>query len=339
MRHPNYNHLLYFWATVREGGVARAAEALHITPQTISGQIKLLEQEMEGRLLQKKGRQAVPTELGLTVFEYAEEIFSAGQDLVRVMRGETSRNRRPVTVGVSDVVPNLIAWRVIAPLMQDQDPFRVICHSGSLDTLVAELAAHRLDLVLSTSALSASSGFRVFSHLLGECDIAFFAATRLANRLRNGFPGSLHQAPFLLPTERSPNRRVLETWFMQQQVSPAIVGEFDDSALLKTFGQGGLGVFAAPSVIEEEVVRQCNVRVIGRTGSMQARFYALSMERRIRHPAVVQITERARTALFGEADPGAAPAPARRRSPAKSRAKASTAGDRARTRSRRKQPR
>ncbi|MCK6372007.1 MAG: transcriptional activator NhaR [Gammaproteobacteria bacterium] len=300
MRHPNYNHLLYFWATVREGGIARAAEALHITPQTISGQIKLLEGEMQGPLLEKQGRRAVPTELGLTVFEYAEEIFSVGQDLARVMQGGAPRGLRPLTVGVSDEVPNLVAWRVIAPLMTGANPFRVVCHSGSLDTLVAELATHRFDLVLSSSALSPSSGFRVYSHLLGECDIAFFAATRLAKKLQPGFPRSLHQAPILLPTERSPTRRVFETWFAQQGVAPTVVGEFDDSAMLKTFGQSGLGVFAAPSVIEEEIIRQCKVRLIGRAGTMQARFYALSMERRIRHPALVHITQGARTVLFGE---------------------------------------
>jgi LysR family transcriptional activator of nhaA len=300
MKHPNYNHLLYFWMVVREGGVARAAEALHITPQTISGQIKLLEGELNGRLLDKKGRRAVPTELGLTVYEYADEIFSRGQDLIRVLRGVTPHGQRTFTVGVSDVVPSLIVWRALAPLMQGDNTFRVICHTGGLDTLVADLAAHRLDLVLSTSALTAGSGFRAYSHLLGECEISFFAPPRLAARLRRGFPASLDQAPFLLPTERSPNRRVFENWFLEHGITPQVVGEFDGSGLLKTFGQGGLGVFAAPSAIEKEVVRQCKVRVIGRSASARARFYALSMERRIRHPAVMQIMAGARGTLFND---------------------------------------
>lgn len=300
MRHPNYNHLLYFWATVREGGIARAAEVLHVTPQTISGQIKLLESEVSGRLLEKKGRRLVPTEYGVTVLEYADEIFSAGQELARLLRGGQPERRRAVTVGVSDVVPNLVAWRVISPLMRGSAPFRVVCHTSSLDTLVTELAAHRLDLVLSTSALPADSGVRAFSHLLGECDIGFFAPLRLAARLRRGFPRSLDQAPFLLPTARSPNRRVLETWFAEQGVTPRVVGEFDDTALLKTFGQGGLGVFAAPSVIGPELTRQRKVAAVGKAGGARARFYALTMERRIRHPAVVQVTERARSGLFGK---------------------------------------
>lgn len=324
MLHPNYNHLLYFWTTVREGGIMRAAEALHITPQTISGQIKLLERELEGPLLQRKGRRVVPTELGLTVFEYANEIFPVGQDLVRALQGADPRGRRTVTIGVSDVVPKLVAWRVIAPLMEADRPFRVVCHTGSLDTLVADLAAHRLDLVLSSSALPASAGLKAFSHFLGESDIAFFASAGLARRLRHGFPRSLDQAPMLLPTGRSPNRRVLETWFMQQGLTPRVVGEFDDSALLKTFAQGGAGVFVAPAAIGEEMTRQFRMHLVGRVTDMRARFYVLSMERRIRHPAVAAISQRAREGLFStpaerSAGPGAAkpsrPAPRRPRSP------------------------
>jgi LysR family transcriptional activator of nhaA len=298
VKHPNYNHLLYFWTVVRDGGVARAAASLHITPQTISGQIKLLEGELAGRLLEKKGRRVVPTELGLRVYEYADEIFARGQDLIRVLQGLTPHMQRTVTIGVSDVVPNLVAWRVIAPLMRGESPFRVVCHTGALDTLVTDLAAHRLDLVLSTSALTASSGFRGYSHLLGECEISFFASPRMAASLRRNFPGSLDQMPFLLPTERSPNRRILGNWFMEHGITPQVVGEFDDSGLLKTFGQAGLGVFAAPSAIEQEVVRQCKVRIIGKADGARAKFYALSMERKIRHPAVVQIMAGARGTLF-----------------------------------------
>lgn len=299
MRHPNYNHLLYFWAVVREGGVAGAARELHVTPQTISGQVKLLEERLKGRLLERKGRRVVPTELGLAVYQYADDIFSVGQDLVRAVEGTAPGRQRTVTVGISDVVPNLVAWRALAPLVKGEDPFRIVCHTGNLDTLVADLAAHRLDLVLSTAALPASSGFRAFSHFLGECDVAFFAAPRLAARLKRGFPRSLDQAPFLLPSERSLSRRVLENWFQQEGVSPRIVGEFDDTALMKTFGQGGLGVFAAPSVIAREVADHSGMRVIGRTGAIRARFYAVSMERRIRHPAVALLAEAARAGLFG----------------------------------------
>lgn len=299
MRHPNYNHLLYFWTTVREGGIGRAAAQLHITPQTISGQIKLLERELGGALLQKQGRRAVPTELGRTVFDYADQLFTLGQDLVRVAQGAAPVERRSVTIGVSDVVPNLITWRIVAPLMEGDNPFRVICHTGSLDTLVAELAARKLDLVISPSALPANAGLRAFSHLLGECEVTFFAAPALARRLRKGFPRSLDQAPFLLPTARSPNRRVIDTWFLEQGITPRIAGEFDDSSLVKSFVQGGAGVFAAPAAIDAEIMSQYKVQAIGRHEALKARFYVLSMEQRIRHPAVMAITDGARTNLFG----------------------------------------
>jgi LysR family transcriptional activator of nhaA len=310
MRHPNYNHLLYFWAVVHEGGIAQAAAALHVTPQTISGQLRLLAQEMDGQLFEKKGRRLVPTDLGRVVYEYAEEIFSRGQELASVMRGASPLERRSVTIGISDVVPRLVAWRVLAPLMQREQPYRVTCRAGTLEALVAELAAHRLDLVLSTSALPPDAGIRAFSHLLGESDLAFFAAPKLARRLARDFPQSLHLAPFLLPTPRSANRRVLDAWFAGTGITPTVVGEFDDSGLLKTAGQGGVGVFPGPAAIEDEIVRQFQVRVIGRTGAMRARFYAISTERKIKHPAVVEITERARTDVFGPptiARPGNSP--------------------------------
>ena len=194
----------------------RAAESLHITPQTISGQIKLLERELDGALLQKQGRRVVPTELGQTVFEYADELFALGQDLVRAVQGAAApRDRRSVTIGVSDVVPNLVTWRVVSPLMQGEKPFRVICHTGSLDTLVAELAAHKLDLVLSSSALPARCrAARLQPPPRRVRRRRSSLRRRLARRLRKGFPASLDQAPFLLPTNRSPNRRVIDTWFL-----------------------------------------------------------------------------------------------------------------------------
>jgi LysR family transcriptional activator of nhaA len=306
MRHPNYNHLLYFWAVVHEGGIAQAAEALHVTPQTISGQLRLLAEEFGGQLFEKKGRRLTPTDLGRVVYEYADEIFSRGQELASVMRGASPLERRNVTIGITDVVPRLVAWRVLAPLMLRDQPYRVTCRAGTLEALVAELATHRLDLVLSTSALPSDAGIRAFNHLLGESDISFFAAPRLARRLSREFPESLHLAPMLLPTPRSANRRVLDAWFAQAGITPTVVGEFDDSALVKTVGQGGVGVFTAPAAIEDEVTRQFQVRVIGRTGGMRARFYAISTERRIKHPAVVEITERARTDVF-RAPAGARP--------------------------------
>ena len=262
MRHLNYNHLLYFWTTVREGGIARAAEALHVTPQTISGQLKLLEQQLQGALLEKQGRRLVPTDLGKLAYDYAEEIFSRGLELASVLRGAVPIGRRSVTVGVSDQVPKLVAWRVLAPLLQGPQPFRLVAHEGPLDSLLADLATHRLDLVLSTSAVHPESGIRAFSHALGESPLQFFAAQSLAAKLKKDFPRSLDRAPFLLPTERSASRRALDEWFEKHRITPTVVAEFDDSALTKTFAQQGAGVFAAPTAIAHEIVVAIRLRLL-----------------------------------------------------------------------------
>ena len=298
MRHPNYTHLLYFWTVVREGGVTKAAEALHLTPQTISGQIKLLEEQMQGALFEREGRRLVPTELGRIAYAYAEEIFPRGLELASVVRGERTRGRRSVTLGVADAVPKLIAFRVLEPLLSGDSPFHLVCHEGSLTDLLTDLAAHRLDLVISTSAVPPDAAIKAFNHPLGESEIGFFAARTLAARLRRGFPASLHDAPLLAPTERSANRRVLDEWFASTGVVPRIVGELDDSALIKTFAQHGIGVFAAPLAIETQIVRQFDVTRIGTAEGVKARFYAISTERRIKHPAVAMVTERARRDLF-----------------------------------------
>ncbi len=308
MRHLNYTHLLYFWTVVREGGVTKAADALHLTPQTISGQIKLLEEQLQGALFEREGRRLVPTELGRIVHAYAEEIFPRGLELASVVRGERTRGRRSVTLGVADVVPKLIAFRVLEPLLGGDSPFHVVCHEGPLTDLLADLSAHRLDLVISTSAVPPDSAIKAFSHLLGESEIGFFAARQLATRLRRGFPKSLQDAPLLAPTERSANRRVLDDWFESMGVVPRIVGELDDSALIKTFAQHGVGAFAAPLAIETEIVHQFDVARIGVAQGVKARFYAISTERRIKHPAVAMVTERARRGLFAAAGIGHRPA-------------------------------
>ena len=298
MRHLNYTHLLYFWTVVREGGVAQAAAALHLTPQTVSGQIKLLEDQLQGALLERQGRRLVPTELGRITYAYAEDIFPKGLELASVLRGARTRGSRAVAIGVADAVPKLVTFRVLEPLLTGDGRFHVTCHEAPLPALMADLAAHRLDLVLATSAAPTDSPIKAFSHLLGESEIGFFATKSLAAKLRPGFPQSLTDAPLLLPTDRSANRRVLESWFERQGVTPRIVGELDDSALLKTFAQHGVGAFAAPLAIEAEILRQYDVVSFGRIAEPKARFYAISTERRIKHPAVAIITAAARTELF-----------------------------------------
>ncbi|NBX58129.1 MAG: transcriptional activator NhaR [Gammaproteobacteria bacterium] len=304
MRHLNYTHLLYFWTVVREGGVAPAAAALHITPQTVSGQIKLLEDQLQGALLERQGRRLVPTDLGRLAYTYAEEIFPKGLELASVLRGARTQGSRAVAIGVADAVPKLVTFRILEPLLTGDGHFHVTCHEAPLPALMADLAAHRLDLVLATSAAPTDTPIKAFSHLLGESEIGFFATQSLAATLQSDFPRSLNDAPLLLPTDRSANRRVLEAWFVRHGVTPRIVGELDDSALVKTFAQHGVGAFAAPLAIEDEILRQYGVVSFGRLDEPKAKFYAISTERRIKHPAVAIITEAARTELFSSRNSG-----------------------------------
>jgi LysR family transcriptional activator of nhaA len=299
MRHPNYNHLLYFWAVVREGGVAKAAATLNITPQTVSGQLRLLEEASGGKLLERVGRKLVPTELGQVAYDYAEEIFSRGQELQRVLKGATPRGPRTLSVGVSDAVPKLVTYRILNPHLEAGLIARLVCEEGPLEMLLAGLTANKFDLVLSTSAIAPGASVKAYNHLLGESAIGFFAAPALARKLGKDFPRNLSGAPWLMPTERSAARRALDAWFGREMLEPRVVAEFDDSALIKTFAQGGAGVFAAPTAIENEIMKDFGVVRIGSTEALSARYYAITTERRIRHPAVIAITERAREDLFG----------------------------------------
>jgi len=258
----------------------------------------LLETQLQGTLLEKQGRRLVPTELGCIAYTYAEEIFARGLELASVLRGARTVGRPPVSIGIADAVPKLLTWRILEPLLRADPPFQLVCHEAPLASLLADLAAHRLDLVLSTNALPTDSGFKAYSHLLGESELGLFGIASLARKLRRGFPQSIDGAPMLLPTEKSPNRRSLEGWFEAQQIRPSIAAELDDSALVKTFAQQGVGVFAAPLAIEREIVHAYGVQLIGKVEDLKARFYVLSTERRIKHPAVAIIREQAQAGLF-----------------------------------------
>ena len=299
MRHLNYNHLLYFWTVGREGTIARAAELMHVTPQTISGQLKLLEEAVGAPLFQRRGRHLQLTETGRTVFGYADEMFRLGSELADVLRGRTPSGQRVFTVGVADVVPKLVAYRMLEPALALPEPMRMVCHEGKLEQLLADLSVHRLDLVLADSPVSPSLNLRVFNHALGETGVSFFAQRDTALRLRRRFPRSLSGQPMLLPAGSTALRRGIDLWFHQQGIDPWLVAEFDDSALMRAFGQSGRGVFPVPTAIEQEVLLQHGVDLVGRAPSVRERFYAISAERRIRHPAVVAISDGARQ-LFAE---------------------------------------
>ena len=299
MRHLNYNHLQYFWAVAREGSIAKASESLHLTPQTISGQLKLLDDAVGQPLFNRVGRRLVLSDMGRVVYEYADEIFSVGAELANVVRGNHMSGPTSLSVGIVSSMPKLIAERIVAPALLADQPIRVRCHEASLEQLLSELAVHKLDIVLSDQPVPGGLGLKAYNHRLGESGMSFFAQRKHTRRYRPKFPASLNNAPMLLPSQDSALRRWLDDWFEAHELSPRIVAEFDDSALLKAFGEAGAGVFAAPTVIEEEICRMYRMAVIGQTDDIKERFYAISAERRLKHPSVVMITDTARNDLFG----------------------------------------
>jgi len=294
----NYHHLLYFWVVAREGTIARACDQLHLTQPSISKQLHQLEHSVGEKLFKRVGRNLVLTETGQLVFRYADEIFSLGRELSEVLRGKPSRERLRLLVGVADVVPKLIAYRVLEPALHLPEPVQLICDERGLVELLTDLAEHRLDLVLSDSPLPPTSATRAYNHLLGECGVCIFGSSSLARKFRRGFPQSLDGAPFLLPTRKSMLRRSLDQWFDAQNIRPELLGEFDDSALLKVFGQAGVGLFPGPAAVEKETCRQYHVQPVGRLDAVRERFYAISVERKLKHPAVKAITEAAQSTLF-----------------------------------------
>ena len=297
MESLNYHHLRYFWAAAREKSVTRAAEKLHVSQPAVSTQIRGLEQALGEKLFTRSGRTLALTEAGRVVYRYAEEIFGLGTELMETLKGRPTGRPARLTVGIVNVIPKLIAYKLLEPAFKLPERVRVECREDRPEQLLAELATHGLDLVLADAPAGASVRVRAYSHLLGECGVSIFGAERLSKAHRRGFPRSLDGAPFLLPTADSTLRRLLDDWFEAQGIRPRIVGEFEDSALLKVFGQSGAGLFAMPSAIDAEVRSQYEVRLVGRV-ELRERFYAITVERRLKHPAVVAISEAARRELF-----------------------------------------
>lgn len=298
----NYKHLEYFWAVAREGSVTRAAEALHVTQPAISTQIRKLEQRLGERLFRKSGRSLVLTEMGEVVFRYADEIFTLGHELAETVRGQPSDRPLRLTVGVVDAVPKLMAYQLVAPALRMKTPVRLTVRESHPEQLFADLAVHALDLVLSDAPLPSTVNVKAYNHPLGDCGVSVLAVPKLARRYRGGFPASLDGAPFLLPTENTTLRRSLDRWFQAADVHPVTVAEIEDSAVLKVFGQEGAGLFAVPSAVEAQVRAQYGVERVGRIDEIRERFYAISAERRLKHPAVIAITEAARLQMFAETE-------------------------------------
>lgn len=294
----NFHNLYSFWTVGNEGSIVRACEKLFLAQPTVSGQLRELEKTLGEKLFTRAGRGLALTETGQLVYRYADEIFSLGRELIDGVAGRPVGRALRLLVGVTDALPKSIAYRLLQPAMAIPD-VRLVCQEGKTDQLVADLAVHRLDVVLSDAPLNPGVKVRAFSHLLGESGVSFLAVESLARKYRPKFPDSLVNAPFYLPTDNTMLRRSLNQWFEARGLRPSIKAEFEDSALLKFFGREGEAVFVVPSVVEEDVCRQFDVRLVGRIETVRERFYAISVERRIKHPAVVAISEKARK-LLGE---------------------------------------
>jgi len=291
----NLKHLHYFWKTAKLGGVVKAGEALHITPQTISGQVRLLEESLDTELFVRQGRGIELTDAGRLVMQYAEEMFSLGAELEQVLRHYPKGKPTEFRVGVSDALPKSLVYRLLQPAVNLADPVRIVCFEWDLDRLLAELAMHKLDLVIADTPIPASVDVRAYNHRLGESGLSFLATRQLAGQHPAPFPQCLADMPLLLPGGDSAVRQKLMSWLDRQELRPNIVGEFDDSALMTAFGQEGVGAFAVPTVIEDEYLVAGELQVLGRVADVRSDYYAISVERKLTHPCVLAITASARS--------------------------------------------
>ena len=313
MAQLNYKHLRYFWAVARSGSIARASEQLHVTPQSISGQLRRARGVTGDRALRRAGRGLEVTESGRRILSYADEIFALGDELVEVARDQAAKKTIPFRIGVADSVPKTVAYRVIEPALRLAEPLRLICREGRLASLLGELAVHRLDLVIADRPMPPELNVRGYNHLLGTSDITVFATEAVARTLKGKFPALLENAPLLLPGEGVALRPRLLQWLEAQDLRPRVVGEFDDSGLMKAFGQGGAGLFVAPTAIAGDVCRQYGVRAIGRIEAVVEQLYAITTERRMRHPATVAVSDAAQHDVFGGRASSATASAGRRR--------------------------
>lgn len=301
----NFKHLYYFWVTAKAGGVLRAGEQLHTTPQTLSGQIKLLEGRLGRRLFRKSGRKLELTDDGRVALRYADDIFALGSELEAALQrraregGGAQKEVLEFRVGIEDAVAKSVAYRLLEPALQLAEPVRLICTEGRFDDLMAQLALHRMDLVIADEPLTSRFAVKAFNHALGSSPMSFYAAPQLAGTLQGGFPDCLNDAPMLIPGATASVRPQFETWLTRHRLHPRVVGEFDDGALMQAFGREGRGVFLSPAAAEAAVTAQSGVQVIGRSDEIVEDFYAISVERRITHPAVAAITQAARGRIFG----------------------------------------
>ena len=294
----NYHHLLYFWTVVRAGSIGRASEQLRLAPPTVSAQLASLEANLGEKLLIRSARGVQPTELGQVVFRYAEDIFALGREMLDTVRGRPTGQPLQLVIGIADVLPKEISHALIGPALQLTEQVQITCREDNQEHLLAQLSIQELDVVLSDTPIGPPAKIRAYNHLLGDCGTTFFATPELCARHSRRFPKVLQDAPLLLPADNTNVRRALDQWLDDQQIRPFVVGQFEDFALLRRFGETGAGMFAAPSVLERLFRRERKLRIVGRAAAVRNRFYAISVERKLKHPAVVAICEAARQELF-----------------------------------------
>lgn len=297
MRHLNYSHLFYFWTVAREGSIAKASKLLHLTPQTISGQLKLLEDSIGEPLFHRVGRGLVLSESGLVVNQYAEEIFSLGAELASRVRDKSTSNPLTLNVGIVNSIPKLIAYRLLSPVLNMENALRVVCFEGDLEDLLGDLSVHQLDIILSDRPLPRGLGVKAFTHPLIKSGVSFFCHSSEMDNYLGDFPESMRGAPVLLPLPTNPLRRQLDEWFTENNIVPKVIAEFDDSALLKAFGSAAIGLFPAPDTICDEIESMYGVKKIGSIPKISESYYAISSERKVTHPAVSVICKAAKIDL------------------------------------------
>jgi len=294
----NYHHLLYFWTVAKEGSITAACEKLHLAQPTISGQLKKLEQQVGGKLYERVGRQLVLTDLGNTVFSYADEMFTLGEELADVIKGQSTGQPIQFHVGVPQVLPKLIAFRLLEPVLALPEDFQLVCHEGSQEQLLTSLATHELDVVLSDSPAGSFIRIKAFNHALGESGIGLFGTQRLIERYGDNFPDNFDGAPVLVPRHGTALRRSIDQWILETGYSVRIVGEFDDTAMMKVFAEAHTGFVPAPLAVEADITKQFSLYLLCEIPKAKEQFYAITLERRLRHPAIVAISDVAKTQLF-----------------------------------------
>jgi LysR family transcriptional activator of nhaA len=297
----NFKHLRYYWMVAKLGSVTKAAEQLHLTAHTISGQIKEFEEFLGVELFRKIGRNIELTDEGRRILSYADTIFSTSEQLLNDLREQSPIRRRNLRIGIADAVPKIIAYRLIEPALALNEMIRINCREGRLDLLLGELASHKLDMIIADRPMPTNSNVRAYNHLLGECGLTVFATAALAKQFKGTFPANLNKAPFLIPGEDVAIQSRLLRWFEEHTIQPIIVGEFDDGALMKAFGGAGVGFFVAPSAMAEDICQQHGVIAVGDITHIIEQIYVITTERRLSDPGIIAICQTAKRDIFGQA--------------------------------------